>query len=52
MSKDPFDFIKKGAKSVANFLRPDDDRTTEENWRLFRRATIGVCSAQFKKKAC
>lgn len=35
MSKDPFDFIKKGAKSVANFLRPDDDRTTEEKLDAF-----------------
>ena len=35
MSKDPFDFIKKGAKSVANFLRPDDDRTTEEKLEAF-----------------
>ena len=35
MSKNPFDFIKKGAQSLAGFLRPDDDRTTEEKLDAF-----------------
>ena len=53
MSKNPFDFIKKGAQSLAGFLSPDDDRTTEEKLDAFLE---GQKSGQFaypvQKKAC